>query len=268
MTIFKYKFLFGLFFLLLSLNSCILNREMMFKTPKDGSFKYDSIPLYPYEEYKIAVGDKISFDLNTNGGKNLIEGLTQTAVEGSARGSGGSVTASGSSNYAREFIVKLDSTIDLPVLGELKLVGLTMQQCEDTLESLFKDQYQEPFIQLRVTNRRCVVFSGNGNSATIVNLTNPNTTLLEVLAMTGGIHTGGNARLVKVMRKVKGKREIYLIDISTIDGLKYADMIIQGDDYIYIEPRTRLIQGAISELAPILSLMSTFAVVYTLIKKY
>jgi polysaccharide export outer membrane protein len=240
----------------------------MFKTPKDGSFKYDSIPLYPYEEYKIAIGDKISFDLNTNGGKNLIEGLTQTTVEGSARGSGGAVAVSAITNYAREFIVKLDSTIDLPVIGELKLVGLTMQQCEDTLESLFKDQYQEPFVQLRVTNRRCVVFSGNGNSASIVNLTNPNTTLLEVLAMTGGIHTGGNARLVKVMRKVKGKREIYLIDISTIDGLKYADMIIQGDDYIYIEPRTRLIQGAISELAPILSLMSTFAVVYTLIKKY
>ncbi len=271
MTFFKYKFLFGISFLLLSLNSCIINREMMFKTPKDGSFKYDSVPLYPYEEYKIAVGDKISFDLNTNGGKNLIEGLTQTAVEGSARGSAGAANTNGivsSNNYAREFIVKLDSTIDVPVLGELKLVGLTIQQCEDTLESLFKDQYQEPFVQLRVTNRRCIVFSGNGNSASIVNLTNPNTTLLEVLAITGGIHTGGNARLVKVMRKVKGKREIYLIDISTIDGLKYADMIIQGDDYIYIEPRTRLIQGAISELAPILSLMSTFAVVYTLIKKY
>jgi polysaccharide export outer membrane protein len=274
MTIFKYKFLFGLFFLLLSLNSCIINREMMFKTPKDGSFKYDSIPLYPYEEYKIAVGDKISFDLNTNGGKNLIEGLTQTSVEGSSRGSGGVASSNGSNisgnalSGGREFIVKLDSTIDLPVLGALKLVGYTIQECEDTLEYLFKNQYQDPFIQLRVTNRRCVVFSGNGNSATIVNLMNPNTTLLEVLAMTGGIHQGGNARLVKVMRKVKGKREIYLIDVSTIDGLKYADMIIQGDDYIYIEPRTRLIQGAIAELAPILSLMSTFAVVYTLIRKY
>ncbi len=275
MTIFKYKFLFGVVFLLLSLNSCIINREMMFKTPKDGSFKYDSVPLYPYEEYKIAIGDKISFELNTNGGKNLIEGLTQTAVEGSSRGSSGTATSSGgyvtntsASNIGREFTVKLDSTIDLPVLGELKLVGLTIQQCEDTLESLFKDQYQEPFVQLRVTNRRCVVFSGNGNTASIVNLTNPNTTLLEVLAMTGGIHTGGNARLVKVMRKVKGKREIYLIDISTIDGLKYADMIIQGDDYIYIEPRTRLIQGVTSELTPVLSLISTFAVIYTLIKKY
>ena len=94
------------------------------------------------------------------------------------------------------------------------------------------------------------------------------TTLLEILAKSGGISPRGKAKIVKVMRKVGDKREIYKIDISTIDGLKYADMIIQGDDYIYIEPRTRLIQGAITELAPILSLMSTFAVVYTLIKKY
>jgi len=263
MTIFKYKFLFGLFFLLLSLNSCILNREMMFKTPKDGTFKYDSIPMRPYEDYKISIDDKITFDLNTNGGKNLIEALTQTTVEGTGRGSGINI----SSNY-REFLVKSNGTVDIPVLGDLYIAGLTVQQCEDTLEFLFKDQYQDPYVQLRVTNRRCVVFSGNGNSASIVPLNNANTTLLEVLAATGGVSQRGNARLVKVMRKVKNKREIYLIDVSTIDGLKYADMVIQGNDYIYIEPRTRLIQGTIAEFAPISSLISSFAVIYTLIKKY
>jgi polysaccharide export outer membrane protein len=264
MTIFKYKFLFGLSILLLSLNSCIINREMMFKTPKDGSFHYDSIPLRPYEDYKISIDDKLAFDLNTNGGKNLIEALTQTSVEGSGRGSGNNNNA----NVGREFLVKGNGTVDIPILGDLYVLGLTVQQCEDTLENLFKDQYQDPYIQLRVTNRRCVVFSGNGNSASIVPLLNTNTTLLEVLAATGGISQRGNARLVKVFRKVKEKREIYLIDVSTIDGLKYADMVIQGNDYIYIEPRMRLIQGTIAEFAPISSLISSFAVIYTLIKKY
>lgn len=264
MTNFKYKFLFGLVFLLLSLNSCIINREMMFKTPKDGSFKYDSVPMRPYEDYKISIDDKITFDLNTNGGKYLIEALTQTNVEGSGRGS----SFNNSIIYNREFLVKSNGTVDIPVLGDLYIVGLSVQQCEDTLEFLFKDQYQDPYVQLRVTNRRCVVFSGNGNSASIVPLNNANTTLLEVLAATGGVSQRGNARLVKVMRKVKDKREIYLIDVSTIDGLKYADMVIQGNDYIYIEPRMRLIQGTIAEFAPISSLISSFAVIYTLIKKY
>ena len=265
MIILKRKSILWLVLLLLSLNSCIINREMMFKTPKDGSFQYDSIPMRPYEDYKISIDDKLAFDLNTNGGKNLIEALTQTTVEGSGKGSGnGNIT----SNVGREFLVKSNGTVDIPILGDLYVVGLTVQQCEDTLEHLFKDQYQDPYIQLRVTNRRCVVFSGNGNSASIIPLLNNNMTLLEVLAATGGISQRGNARLVKVFRKVKEKREIYLIDISTIDGLKYADMVIQGNDYIYIEPRSRIIMGAIAEFAPISSLISSFAVIYTLIKKY
>ena len=263
MIILKRKSILWLVLLLLSLNSCVINREMMFKTPKDGSFQYDSIPMRPYEDYKISIDDKLAFDLNTNGGKNLIEALTQTSVEGSGRGSG-----NGINNNSKEFLVKSNGTVDIPILGDLYVVGLTVQQCEDTLENLFKDQYQDPYIQLRVTNRRCVVFSGNGNSASIVPLQNANSTLLEVLAATGGISQRGNARLVKVFRKVKEKREIYLIDISTIDGLKYADMVIQGNDYIYIEPRSRIIMGAIAEFAPISSLISSFAVVYTLIKKY
>ena len=264
MIILKRKSILWLVLLLLSLNSCVINREMMFKTPKDGSFHYDSIPMRPYEDYKISIDDKLAFDLNTNGGKNLIEALTQTTVEGSGRGSGNGVY----NNYNKEFLVKSNGTVDIPILGDLYVVGLTVQQCEDTLENLFKDQYQDPYIQLRVTNRRCVVFSGNGNSASIVPLQNTNTTLLEVLAATGGISQRGNARLVKVFRKVKEKREIYLIDISTIDGLKYADMVIQGNDYVYIEPRSRIIMGAIAEFAPISSLLSSFAVIYTLIKKY
>ena len=262
MIILKRKSILWLVLLLLSLNSCIINREMMFKTPKDGSFQYDSIPMRPYEDYKISVDDKLAFDLNTNGGKNLIEALTQSTVEGSGRGSGNNSIA------GREFLVKRNGTVDIPVLGDLLVLGLTVQQCEDTLENLFKDQYQDPYIQLRVTNRRCVVFSGNGNSASIIPLQNTNTTLLEVLAATGGISDRGNARLVKIFRKVEEKREIYLIDISTIEGLKYADMVIQGNDYIYIEPRARLIMGAIKEFAPISTLISSFAVIYTLIKKY
>jgi polysaccharide export outer membrane protein len=263
--------------LLLSLNSCFINRERMFKIPKDGTFVYDSIPLNPYEDYKIAVNDRLTIDINTNGGKNLIEALTATSVEGSARGSGSSINGnlngnvSGSSNYLNSlngFLVKNNGTADIPIIGELYVAGLTIQQCQDTLEFLLKNQYQDPFIQLRVSNRRCMVFNGTANSATVVQLINNNTTLLEVLANTGGISTIGNSSLIRIMRKVKDKREIYLIDLSTIEGLKYSDMIIQGDDYIYIEPREKLIMGTIAEFAPISTLISSAVLVFSLIKNF
>lgn len=239
----------------------------MFKTPKDGSFVYDSIPLVPKEDYKLSIDDKLVFNLTTNKGKSLLEGisgtLTQSGASSSSNSRGG---ATGGSVMMNDYIVRSDGYVELPVLGDVKVQGLTIKDCEDTLEQLFKYQYQEPFVQLRVTNRRCVVFSGDGNAATIVNLENTNTSLLEVLAQTGGISQRGKSRIVKVMRKVGDNREIYHIDISTIEGLKYADMIIQGNDYIYVEPRPQIIRGAIQEWAPIASLASSLTLIFTILR--
>ena len=162
--------------------------------------------------------------------------------------------------------MRSDGKVELPVLGDVYVEGLTIKQCEDSLESLFSNQYQNPFVKLKVTNRRCVVFSCDGNAASIIQLNNINTTLLEVLAQTGGISPRGKSKIVKVMRKVDDKREIYHIDVSTIDGLKYADMIIQGNDYIYVEPRPQIIQGAMREWAPIASLASSLTLIFTILR--
>jgi polysaccharide export outer membrane protein len=260
-----YKLL-NILVIILALSSCAINGNMMFKVPKDGSFKYDSIPLRPKEEYKISVDDKLTFSLSTNKGKSLIEGITGTATSIGNNNNNGGFNSNG--GIINEFIVRNDGNVEVPVIGIIHIEGLTIQQCQDTMVSLFKNQYQEPFVQIRVTNRRCVVFTGNGNSASIIPLENTNTSLLEVLAKSGGISPRGKARMVKVMRKTKEKREIYLIDISTIDGLEYADMIIQGNDYIYVEPRPEILKGILTEIIPLTTLANTTLLIFSLIKKY
>lgn len=268
MIFLKFNKLFGILLLAVSLGSCKINSNMMFKTPKDGSFKYDSIPLRPTEDYRISIDDKLTFTLNTNGGKNLIEALSGTSSDGSRISNNPTVSSNNNTKNFNEFIVKSDGKVEIPVLGNVFVSGLTLTQCQDTLESLFESQYQNPFIQLQITNQRCIIFPGNGSDARIVPIVNNNTTLMEIIAGSGGIPSRGQSKIIKVMRKVKDKREIYHIDISTIDGLKYADMIIQGNDYIYIEPRAQLIQGSLAEWAPISSLISTVAIVYTLFSKF
>ena len=57
---------------------------------------------------------------------------------------------------------------------------------------------------------------------------------MEVIALAGGIAERGRADKVKLMRNVGGKRIVYVLNLSTIEGLKYADMIVQANDYIYI----------------------------------
>ena len=65
------------------------------------------------------------------------------------------------------------------------------------------------------------------------------------------------------MRKVDCKRVIYGIDLSTIDGLKYVDMIVQANDYIYVEPTPDIGRQVAASVVPIVSLISSAIVVVT-----
>ena len=238
---------------LLFLTGCGVNSNLMFKEPKGLEANSDSIPLFPKEDYRIAVDDKFTFTLATNDGKTIIDRM---AAVPSVTGGMGNVGAQGGANQL-EYVVRQNGFAELPVLGEVKVLGLTIQQCEDTLEYLFSKEFADPFVQVRITNKRVIIFPGTGSDARVVSLVNNNTTLMEVIASAGGIPERGRARAIKLMRKEGDERKVYKIDLSTIEGLKYADMIVQGNDYIYIDPNPELARELLKETAPILSILST-----------
>jgi polysaccharide export outer membrane protein len=88
---------------------------------------------------------------------------------------------------------------------------------------------------------------------------------MEALAQAGGITDRGKANTIKLMRKVNGKREVYGIDLSTIEGLKYVDMIVQANDYIYVEPTPELAREISEDVVPIVSLFSSALVIFSAI---
>ena len=258
----KFKNILFLFLAIFILGSCGINSSLMFKTPKGGSFKYDSIPMKPLEEYHITKDDKFNFYLYPNSGEKLIESISGTNVKGEdlLYNNNNIVIA----NF--QYIVKGDGFVELPIIGNVKAEGLTLTDFQDSLKVKYSGQYNSPFIKVELTNQRCVIFSGQGSNAKIVPIVNNNTTLMEVIAQAGGIDSRGQAKLIKLMRRVNGKREVYLIDLSTIDGLTYTDMIVQGNDYIYIEPKADLAKETVKEMAPIISIISSVFVIVRIIQ--
>lgn len=242
------------FGLVIFLTSCGVNSNLMFKVPKGESASVDSIPYAPEGDYRISVDDKISFTLSTNSGKKIVEGIS------------GVGEVKGGLSTGQEYLVRKSGNAELPVIGEVQIEGLTIAQCEDSLEKMFSTQYQEPFIQVKVTNQRVIVFPGNGSDAKVIPLLNNNTTLMEAIAQAGGITERGKARSIKLMRREGDERKVYSIDLSTIEGLKYADIIVQGNDYIYIEPNAELTKGVLKEVAPIISIFSSALVIFTVFR--
>lgn len=250
----------GYFFLcsvlLLLLQSCNtwqnINSNQMFKTPKDGSFKFDSLQMKPTDEYKIGPGDRFFFYFSTNNGERIINSLSGVNSENS-QGQG----MMQNSQNRMDYLVRGDGTAEIPVVGEYQVAGLTVVQLEDSLTKILSKQFQNPFVQIRLSNQRVIVFPGRG-MAQVIYLINVNTSLLEVIAMAGGISNDGFSNSIKVMRKNKsGKRSIFKIDLSTIEGIKEAEMIVQSNDYIYIDYKPRIANGVLIEVAPWISLITT-----------
>lgn len=231
-------------------SSCGINSNLMFKTPKGVPERSDSIPLRPTTEYTISRDDKFSFTLYTNGGKRIVEnmaGMNDAQVN----------------PEIPEYIVRSNGTAELPIVGEIMVAGLTVQQCEDTLAKAFALEYQEPYVQVKLTNQRVIVFPGNGSDAKVIPLQNNNTTLMEAIALAGGIADRGRADKIKLMRNLGASRVVYVLDLSTIDGLKYADMIVQANDYIYVEPNEQVGREVVQSAAPVVSLLSSALIIFT-----
>lgn len=259
-------FLFGLsIFSLFAITSCGINSSIMFKEGKD--FKgYDSIPMTPKYEYRISPNDQLSLIVYTNDGEKIFDILTGATVSQGTSGQSSNRLITRSSTIT--YLVRQTGIVELPIVGEVNIAGLTLTEAQNYLKEIYTANYVSPFVIMEVVNQRAIVFNGDAGNSVVVDIDNYNTTLLEVIAKAGGIHPRGKAKKIRVMRQTPKGREVYLIDLSTMDGLYYADMIIQANDIIYIEPVTQYTREVLKEVAPVVSLISSAIVVVTVLTRF
>jgi len=259
----KYNFLLFLIIGIL-LTSCGINSNLMLKTPRD--YQYETMDVDSAnknkKEYVIEINDIINFRFFTNNGLKVLD-IVSGGIEG-----GGNQAMILNSSSSISYVIRADSMVRLPLIGDINLVGKTIIQAEYYLQDKYEEYYVDPYIQINITNKRVIVFPGNGGDAQVVLLNNNNTTLMEVIALSGGITERGRAKHIKLIRNVDGERKVYLIDLSTIDGLKYTDLIVQNGDYIYVEPVPELGKELFKEIAPVVSIISSAAIIFTVINSF
>ncbi len=221
----------------------------MLKTPKD--FTYDKlVDSLGRLDYRIARNDAVVYRIFTNNGFKLID-----------------LATSSNAVFRNDIdvIVESDDSIKMPLLGRVKIAGLTIKQAERMLEDRYDSLYVNSFVTLRVTNRRVIIFPGNGGQARVLPLANNNTTVMEAIASAGGVLEDGKAFRIKLIRNhpEPGKMPlVYLMDLSRIGGITAANSIVQAGDIIYVEPRYRPLLTFSREVAPLITLLTSVLILY------
>ncbi|HRG52904.1 MAG TPA: polysaccharide biosynthesis/export family protein [Bacteroidia bacterium] len=224
----------------------------MLRTPKD--YKYAASPdSTNAAEYRISPNDIIEFSLYSNDGFKLVD-LTSLNTNNST----GFRIANGT-----EYLVEPTGEVKLPVLGKIKITGLTIREAQSLLEEKYASYYIRPYVMMRVINKRVIVFPGSAGDAKVIPLLNNNTTLIEGIALAGGLADDGKAKMIKLIREKKGEHEVYLIDLSVVEGIKQASMVLQANDIIYVEPRRKYAIRFLQEAAPVISVITSAFILYS-----
>lgn len=231
-------------------------QDVMFKLDEDFTEQDLSVAIDQAERnYVIQVDDMLSLDVFTNNGERIVD--PNNELQQNMQGMQNRPTF----NY----LVQTDGTVKFPIVGTLKIDSLTLDQAELLLQKKYDEFYKQSFVKLQFANKRVVVLGATPSGGQIIRLANENVSLVEVLAMAGGLEMGSKAQNIKVIRGKLSDPEVYQINLSTVSGMKQSMLDIEPGDIIYIEPWRRPFVEGTKDIAPILSLLSsTLALVLVL----
>lgn len=242
--------------LAVALQSCrVLNSSRMFKAPKD--YPYVGITDTVAQEYRFSVNDRYSFQMYTNDGFRLID---MSSIENGASNS------QAIQGYNITFLIDGEGMAKMPVIGRVKIAGKTPRETELFLEDIYSKDYKRPFINVVALNKRVFVFNGTGSTGKVVTLLSNNTRLIEVLAEAGGITTTGKAYQIKIIRGDYNKPEVIKIDLSNIETVTQANMIMQNGDIVYVDARPQYIANIATQVIPITALLSSLITLVALFR--
>ena len=254
----------GLIFVLFA-SSCISSKRVIYLQDK-GTIINDSLVITSLvQPYRVQSNDILRITV-----KALDPELTEIFnPEGGDTGS----SSSGGNLYFSGFTVDDHGKIEFPILGEIQVLGLTVEEIEDKVTEELLNQYFKETAQLFVTVKlaglRFTVLgevSGGGTKTLFQDKVN----IIEALANSGDIRPTGNRKDVLIIRQYPQGQKIHHIDLTDLSAIKSPYYYVKPNDMIYVKPLKRKYLGvgetAIQNLTTIASIFSVVVSTYFLVK--
>lgn len=242
-----------LLFLLVSFSSCQSYRSnIMFQTEKDvQAAQLQASMADANKNYVIQPNDQLDVQVYTNKGERIIDpNLEYFKIIGR-----GTNTQMLQQQVQPQYIVQQDGRVNLPMLGLVKLAGMSIMQADSFLQKQYAPFYVDAFVITRVKSNRVFVLGAPGGK--VIPLTYENMNMIEVLALAGGISNEGKAQNIRLIRGDLKEPVVQVVDLSTIDGMRKASLAMEPNDIIYIEPVRRPVPESLRDILPVLSLISS-----------
>jgi len=221
-----------LLLLVISATSCISTKQLTYLQEREGAASDSLIPIRKInEQYRLQTHDLLSI---------RIKALDQERVGIFNPISDSNLNATGEEKlYNDGFVVDIHGKIRMPVLGEIPVLGLTVEEVREKIKALLlKDYINESaglFVTVKLSGIRYTINGEIGSPGSNIILRDQ-LTIMEAIANSGDINVTGDRTDVVIIRQYPLGQKVHHIDLTTIDAMQSPYYYIQPNDLILINP--------------------------------
>ncbi|RPD98794.1 polysaccharide export protein [Aureibaculum marinum] len=143
----------------------------------------------------------------------------------------------------QSYLVDSNGNIDFPVLGKLKLAGLTRIQATAMIEDMLKEYLTDAIVIIRNVNFKVSVL-GEVNRPGVYTIENDRITILEALAMAGDLTINAERHNVLVIREEGNKKTYNRVNLTSEQIFNSPLYYLTQNDVIYVTPNNSRIKGS------------------------
>ena len=249
--------------------SCVPNKKSLMlqhpdtdlygPAPKDTLLRtLDIIP----DEYKLQHEDVLSIQISSLTPKEydfFSQGLPQNQINiaGSRQGGG--------ALYG--YLIDANGEVEFPVVGRVKLGGLTVYEAEEKIRAIAEEYLEEPVVRVRLLNFRYTVIGEVTGKATTVNTYNNRMSMMEAIGLVKGLTEMADMSNVKLVRQEGDVAKVYYVNLLDENFIRSPLYYVHPNDVIIVPPlKQKPFRNYFGQnLALVLSSLSLLAVVLNLV---
>ena len=137
------------------------------------------------------------------------------------------------------YLVDNDGYINFPVVGKVKVGGLTKRQCENQIKENilpYMSKSENPIVTVKMASFKVAV-AGEVKSPGIFVVDQEKISIMEALARAGDLTIYGRRENVLLMREDStGQKSFHRINLNDANLINSPYYYLQQNDYIYVEP--------------------------------
>ncbi|CAL2094132.1 polysaccharide biosynthesis/export family protein [Tenacibaculum sp. 190524A02b] len=141
------------------------------------------------------------------------------------------------------YLIDNKGYIDFPILGKLKIGGLTRPEVINLLRNKLDPEYiKNPTINIRIANFSVSVL-GDVKTPGTFTIPNERITILEAVGLAGDLNISG-IRDIEVIREEGSEKKVYKIDLRSNKIFTSPVYYLQQNDVVYVKPNKAKSQSA------------------------